>query len=205
MGLGRTWQACALASIVYVHVGAFQLLGPELASGLRAGQLGAARAGSMCSHSPLVPILRQTSGRFFKATASRDNEVEDDRVVRAKTLIQRVESAPRRRSGEPRVTEPSGGGATGDGAGGDGAGGGEGGRKSATIESFIFKGVVVAVTGNFKKMRPEVEERIKSQAATFSGTVGGHLSRWASCCETTATRVCAGVVGCIFLATPDEG
>ena len=188
MGLGRrgrTLQACALACIVYVHVGAFQLLGPEPASGIRAGQLGTARAGSMCSRSPLVPVLRQTSGRFLKATASRDNEVEDDRVVRAKALIQRVESAPRRR-GEPRITEPSGGIAT-----GGGASGGEG----------VFKGVVVAVTGNFKKMRPEVEERIKSQAATFSGTVGGHLCRWASCCESAATRVCARVVGCIYLAT----
>jgi len=187
MGLGRTVQACALACIAYLHVGAFQLFGPEPASGLRARQLGIARAGSMCSRSPLVPVLRQTFGRCFKATAGRDNEVEDERVARAKSLIQRVESATRRHSGERRVTEPSGGGATGGGAGGG-----------------VFKGVVVAVTGNFNKMRPEVEERIKRQAATFSGTVGGHLCRWATCCERAATRVFAGVVGCIggaYLAT----
>ena len=43
----------------------------------------------------------------------------------------------------------------------------------------VFQGRVVAITGNFDKRRPEVEQRIKTESgATFSGTVLRPLFSW---------------------------
>ena len=154
-------QACALMMSACSSVGAFQLPGP--ARGL-CGQMGISRCCPMQLHRHkhrFVPgVLRAT------AAAGGVNEGEDDKIARAKALIQRVESA---RSGERRAAEQTGGGKK----GGDGG---------------VFQGSVVAVTGNFNKRRPEVEQQIKSQAATFSGTVrGGKLPT----CSGATTRRCS--------------
>ena len=42
---------------------------------------------------------------------------------------------------------------------------------SASRDEGCLSGLVVAVTGNFDKKRPQVEQRVKAQGAVFSGTV----------------------------------
>jgi hypothetical protein len=45
-------------------------------------------------------------------------------------------------------------------------------EKKQPVPAGVFQGRVVAITGNFDKRRPEVEQRIKTETgATFSGTV----------------------------------
>lgn len=78
---------------------------------------------------------------------------DDEKVARAKALIEKVKSAPRqRRGGERRAAEQRN-------DGGQVAGGG------------VLQGLVVAVTGNFDKTRPEVDALVKAQNAVYSGTV----------------------------------
>ena len=120
-------------------------------------------------------LLRATDdGSAFAREAG-----QDEKVARAKALIEKLQSTPKgRRGGEKRAAEQRN------------TGGGQ-------AEDGVLAGYVVAVTCNSEKTREKVQERVKDQNAIYSGTVRCVLMCLGSCVFTFPSRG-----ACSFMSIP---
>ena len=151
----------AVLSAAFACVGAFQL-SPCCRNELRPGCTSAYAQGYTHFLRGGIHPAQASSSRVrlpqWRAMAGSNTEDTQytEKLARAEALIQKATSAPRqRRGGERRAAEQIVGDVT----------------ASVTASGGIFRGRVVAVTGNFNKTRPQVDERVKAHDAVFSGTV----------------------------------